>query len=72
MIRDLTNKANPCPICGSKRIYSDYPTTDVIYTVNIYCADCGLKGFKNFLHTTKIDDATQIVLDYWNKREESL
>ena len=69
MLRDLSEKAKPCPLCGGKRIYSDSPKIDFIYTINIFCADCGLKGFKNFIKDVSIDEGTQRVLDYWNDRK---
>ena len=71
MTRDLSNKAKPCPLCGGTRIYSDVPTVDYIYSISIQCADCGLKGFKNFIKDVSIDEGTQRVLDYWNTREAS-
>lgn len=70
MIIDLTSKAKPCPICGSERIYMFYPKVDVIYSVHIQCADCGLNGFKNFTDQVNIEKVTQRVLDYWNNRVE--
>ena len=71
MTRDLSSKAKPCPLCGGTRIYSDFPKVDYIYTINIQCAECGLKGFKNFTKDVSIDEGTQRVLDYWNTREVS-
>ena len=35
----------------------------------IFCADCGLKGYKNFIKDVSIDEGTQRVLDYWNDRK---
>ena len=68
MIRDLTNIAKPCPICGSKRIYMPYPEIDFIYTVHIQCADCGLNGFINVIKDVDIDDAMERTIKYWNTR----
>ena len=48
MIRDLTGKVKHCPLCGSKRIVSEFPTMDTFYTISLQCADCGLKAYKNF------------------------
>lgn len=69
MVRDLSEKAKPCPLCGSTRIYSDYPAVDYIYSISISCADCGLKGFKNFTKNVSVDEGTERVLNYWNTRK---
>ena len=77
MVRDLSEKAKPCPLCGSTRIYSDksvttrtcYPSVDYIYSISIFCADCGLKGFKNFTKDVSVDEGTERVLNYWNTRK---
>ena len=53
MVRDLTGKAKSCPMCGSKRIYMDEPKYDVLFSVRIQCADCGLSGYKNFTKDAK-------------------
>lgn len=66
MARDLTGKAKSCPMCGSKRIYMDEPNYDVIFSVKIYCADCGLLGFKNFHKSAK--NPIEKTLEYWNTR----
>ena len=68
MVRNLSEKVKPCPMCGSSRIYSDYPKVDFIYSISIQCADCGLKGFKNFTKDVDIDEGTQRVINYWNTR----
>lgn len=46
MTRDISSKAKPCPMCGSKRIYMDEPNYDLMFSVKIQCADCGLSGYK--------------------------
>lgn len=66
MTRDISSKAKPCPMCGSKRIYMDEPTYETMFSVKIYCADCGLSGFKNFLRTAK--NPIDRTIDYWNTR----
>lgn len=33
MMRDLTGKAKPCPMCGSERIYLEEPTYEGIFDV---------------------------------------
>ena len=71
MTRDLTGIAKPCPMCGSKRIYMPYPKIDVIYSVHIQCADCGLNGYKNVFKDVDIDDAMERTIKYWNTRVES-
>ena len=71
MTRDLTNIAKPCPMCGSKRIYMPYPKIDVIYSVHIQCADCGLNGYKNVCKDVNIDDAMERTIKYWNTRAGS-
>ena len=69
MVRNLSNKAKPCPLCGGVRIYSDYPSVDIIYSISIVCADCGLKGFKNFTKEVDIEEGTRRVIEYWNTRK---
>ena len=66
MTRDISSKAKPCPMCGSKRIYMDEPTYDAIFSVRIYCADCGLKGFQNF--TINAKNPIEKTIEYWNTR----
>ena len=39
MIRDISNKAKPCPMCGSHRIYMEEPNYDVLFCVKVQCAD---------------------------------
>jgi Lar family restriction alleviation protein len=68
MTRDLTGKTKPCPMCGSKRIYMDEPNYDLMFSVAIQCADCGLRGFKNF--TNKAKNPVEKTIDYWNTRAE--
>ena len=70
MTIDLSGKAKPCPMCGSTRIYSDCPEVNFIYSVSIFCADCGLKGFKNFTKYVDTEEADRRVLEYWNMRKE--
>lgn len=70
MVRDLSKKAKPCPLCGSTRIYSDYPVVDYMYSISIFCADCGLKGFKNFTKDVSEEEGTKRVIDYWNTRHQ--
>lgn len=53
MMRNLTGKAKPCPMCGSERIYLKEPTYEGIFDVKIQCADCGLMGFKSFMRGAK-------------------
>lgn len=71
MTKDLTGIAKPCPMCGSKRIYMSYPMVDVVYSVSIQCADCGLNGFKNFFKDVNVDDGMERTINYWNTRAES-
>lgn len=71
MVRNLSEKAKPCPLCGGTRIYSDYPKVDYFYNISIYCADCGLKGFKNFTKDVSVEEGTKRVIDYWNTRHQS-
>lgn len=71
MTKDLTGIAKPCPMCGSRRIYMPLPTPDVIYSVKIQCADCGLNGYKNVLKDVSVDDAMERTIKYWNTRVES-
>lgn len=66
MMKDLTGKAKPCPMCGSKRIYMEEPTYDGIFSVKIMCADCGLMGYKNFMRGAKAPEERTI--EYWNNR----
>lgn len=66
MIRDLTGIAKKCPMCGSDRIYLEEPNYDVIFSVKIYCADCGLSGFKNFYKSAK--NPIEKTIAYWNTR----
>lgn len=66
MMRDLTGKAKPCPICGSKRIYMEEPIYDGIFSVKIMCADCGLMGYKNFTKGAK--NPEEKTIEYWNNR----
>lgn len=68
MVKDFTGKVKPCPMCGSKRIVSDYPTMDVFYSISMQCADCGLKGFKNFTKNVDIDEGYKRLIEYWNTR----
>lgn len=63
---DLTGKAKSCPMCGSKRIYMDEPNFDKLFSVTIYCADCGLMGYKNFFRGAK--DPIERTIEYWNTR----
>lgn len=65
-MRDLTGIAKSCPMCGSDRIYMEGPKGDVILTVKIQCADCGLSGFKNFSKSAK--DPIGKTINYWNTR----
>lgn len=67
MTRDLTGKANPCPMCGSERIYLEEPTYEVLFDVKIQCADCGLMGFKSFIRGAK--NPVEKTIDYWNTRK---
>lgn len=72
MTRDLTGIAKPCPMCGSKRIYMDYPKMmDIVYSVTIQCADCGLNGYKNLFSDVDFNDAMDRTIKYWNTRVES-
>ena len=66
MTRDLTGKAKSCPMCGSKRIYMDEPKYDLLFSVRIQCADCGLSGYKNFLKDAK--NPIEKTIEYWNTR----
>lgn len=66
MIKDISSKAKPCPMCGSKRIYVDKLTYNAMFSVKIYCADCGLSGYKNF--TNKAKNPIEKTIDYWNTR----
>lgn len=66
MVRNLTGIAQSCPVCGSDRIYMEEPNYDVIFSVSIYCADCGLRGFKNFHKSAK--DPIEKTIKYWNTR----
>ena len=66
MIRDLTGIAKSCPMCGSDRIYMEEPKYDVIFSVTIQCADCGLTGFKNFYKGAK--NPVERTIAYWNTR----
>lgn len=66
MIIDLTGRAEPCPICGSKRIYIEDPVHDIIFSIKIRCADCGLTGFKTFTQNEK--DPVEKTVKYWNTR----
>lgn len=66
MVRDLTGKVKPCPMCGSKRIHLQEPEYDYLYSVKIQCADCGLKGFKNFTKDAK--NPIEKTIEYWNTR----
>lgn len=66
MTIDLTGKAKNCPMCGSKRIYMDEPKYNVLFSVRIQCADCGLSGFKNFSEDAK--NPIEKTLEYWNTR----
>ena len=66
MTRDLTGKAKSCPMCGSKRIYMDEPKYDVLFSVRIQCADCGLSGYKNFSKSAK--NPIEKTIEYWNTR----
>ena len=66
MMRDLTGKAKRCPMCGSNRIYMEDPNYDVIFSVVIQCADCGLRGFKNFHKSAK--NPVEKTIKYWNTR----
>ena len=68
MIRNHNEKVKPCPMCGGTRIMSDYPKVNVIYSVNIFCADCGLKGFKNFTQDVDVEEGFNRVREYWNTR----
>ena len=68
MTRDLTGKAKPCPICGSKRIYMPYPKMDIMYSVKIQCADCGLNGYRNFTEKVNMEEAMNRTIEYWNTR----
>ena len=69
MIKDLTGIAKPCPMCGSRRIYMPLPTVDVVYSVKIKCADCGLNGYKNVLMSVDVDDEMERTIKYWNTRK---
>lgn len=74
MYINVSDKAKPCPICGSSQILIELPyEIDSIYSLKISCADCGLRGFKNFLrrNTPPFNDGQQKLLDYWNNRKES-
>lgn len=66
MLIDLTGKAKSCPMCGSKRIYMDEPKCNVLYSVRIQCADCGLSGYKNFTKDAK--NPIEKTIEYWNTR----
>ena len=66
MMRDLKGKAKRCPMCGSNRIYMEEPNYDVIFSVVIQCADCGLRGYKNFYKSAK--NPIERTIEYWNKR----
>lgn len=68
MLKNLTDIAKPCPMCGSKRIYMQYPNVDVIYSVHIQCADCGLSGYRNVTKDVSVDDAMERTIKYWNTR----
>ena len=46
--------------------YVDEPEYNVLFSVHIKCADCGLSGFKNF--TYKAKNPIQRTIDYWNTR----
>ncbi|RHO99286.1 hypothetical protein DW019_01660 [Clostridium sp. AF37-5] len=67
MMRNLTGKAKPCPMCGSERIYLKEPTYEGIFDVKIQCADCGLMGFKSFMRGAK--NPVEKTIDYWNTRK---
>lgn len=66
MMIDLTGIAKSCHMCGSDRIYMEEPNYDVIFSVVIQCADCGLRGFKNFHKSAK--DPIERTIKYWNTR----
>lgn len=68
MTRNVSDRVKPCPMCGSKRIYVDEPEYNVLFSVRIQCADCGLSGFKNF--TYKAKNPIEQMIDYWNTRSD--
>ncbi len=53
-------------MCGSDRIYMEEPNYDAIFSVVIQCADCGLRGFKNFHKSAK--NPVEKTIEYWNTR----
>ena len=73
MYINVSDKAKPCPMCGSSQILIEVPQEiDRIYSLTISCADCGLRGFKNFLRSevNPFTNGEQKLLDYWNNRKE--
>lgn len=66
MIRDISDKTKPCPMCGSHRIYMEEPNYDVLFCVKVQCADCGLTGYKNFSKEAK--NPVEKTIEYWNTR----
>lgn len=66
MVRNLTGIAKSYPMCGSDRIYMEEPNYDVIFSVKICCADCGLSGFENFHKSVK--NPIEKTIEYWNTR----
>ena len=71
MTKDVSDRAKPCPLCGGKDIYIKVGDIDTIYTMYIACSNCGLKGFKNFLHGRVSSFEGEIrLIEYWNTRKE--
>lgn len=61
-------RLRPCPICGSTDIYLTEKTFIGAIQMDVGCASCGLKGFKNF--STLVDDKEreEKTIEYWNTR----
>lgn len=69
MIKDVSDRAKHCPLCGGKDVYIEVGEIDTIYTMYIICPNCGLKGFKNFFKSVSIDEGETRLIEYWNTRK---
>ena len=70
---NVSDKAKPCPMCGSSQILMEMPKdSEYFYSLHIKCADCGLNGYMSFV-TSRVPFNTgeQELLNYWNTRKES-
>ena len=74
MTIDISNKAKPCPLCGSTRIFLEekHDMEPLGYTLYISCGDCGLRSFKSYTRSVEYVDAESRTLKYWNTRPEVL